>query len=293
MMKSISSVAIALLLARVVAAQDTPLSQILIEGEGWKKVEHPFLLPFGLTADRQGNVYVADERAKEIYRIDHDGKVTTFSREKAVYRNLAFGPGGKLYASQTDKRRLVALDAEGRETVVADKITVDGLAVTKAGDCYVAASDMDGGSVQLFRHDGSRQSVAKELGLLNGLVLWPDQGTLVAGKSDFLYAFRVQKDGMLTDRDSYYGLRPHPTEHPVIWGLTIDEKGRVYAVSRIGVQFFDSTGRFSGLLLPPERQICVSATFGGPERDLLYVACASDVYYRKLKAKGVAWAEKK
>jgi gluconolactonase len=106
-----------------------------------------------------------------------------------------------------------------------------------------------------------------------------------AGKR--LYAFRIEKDGSLTDREGYYSLFVRPRQASGVAGLAIDSAGRVYAAGHEGVQVFDPTGRLSGILLEPQRAPVTAVAFGGAERDHLYVGCGGKVYVRKTRARGL------
>jgi sugar lactone lactonase YvrE len=128
-----------------------------------------------------------------------------------------------------------------------------------------------------------------------GLVLWPDRERLVVGDAEgkYLWAFRVEKDGALTG-DRYYSLRVNRGQTKSgVTALTIDNMGRVFACTPLGVQVFDPTGRLSGVLLKPTDANPTAVAFGGPEHDLLFVAHGDEVYVRKTQARGVAPVEKK
>jgi sugar lactone lactonase YvrE len=69
--------------------------------------------------------------------------------------------------------------------------------------------------------------------------------------------------------------------------MTTDSAGRFYVASAVGIQMFDSTGRFSGVIDLPQKKATVSLAFAGPGLQYLY-ACSSDrIYRRKMQAKGV------
>jgi enterochelin esterase family protein len=70
-------------------------------------------------------------------------------------------------------------------------------------------------------------------------------------------------------------------------GMTVDTMGRYYVTSALGIQMFDSTGRMGGVIARPQNKGTVSAAFGGPNLEYLYVCSTDKVYRRKTKAKGV------
>jgi enterochelin esterase family protein len=72
-----------------------------------------------------------------------------------------------------------------------------------------------------------------------------------------------------------------------VTALTVDDKGRVYACTPLGVQVFDPTGRLSGVLLKPADGDLTAVALGGPDGDTLFVACGEKIFARKTKAKAV------
>jgi gluconolactonase len=294
-MKRVSIMAF-LLLAAPAAAQDMPLSDVLLPGEGWQPVSGPFKSVRALASDKDGNVYVADHDGKQVLRIDKLGRTSLFTKTRAGVSALAFGKGG-LYASEPDRSRVVLLEVDGTETPFISGHAARGLACTRAGDCYF--TDADEGTVDLVRRlDKGRKlvrtGVGSGIGLPSGIALWPDGGTLVvadaAGKH--LYAFRIKEDLSLTDKEAYYTLRVRPKEASGARGMVFDAKGRLYVASHEGVQVFDPTGRLSGVMLRPEREPVTAVAFGGAARDRLYVGCGGKVYVRKVAAKGVVPMDK-
>ena len=57
------------------AAQDMPLSQVLLPGEAWRPVEGLEGTPGVLLGDPSGNLYVADAEKPVIRRLGTDGRV--------------------------------------------------------------------------------------------------------------------------------------------------------------------------------------------------------------------------
>jgi sugar lactone lactonase YvrE len=281
-------IAILLLIAAPVAAQDMPLSEVLMPGETWRVVAEDCKAVHGLAADRDGNVYVADSENKHLTRISTDGQVKGVTMNEPGLYGLALGPDDRLYATQPGKRRIVAREADGKLAVVATDVAAYDLAVSRDGTIYCTVTDEN--AVFLVSPGGKKEPAASGLTAPAGLTLWPDQGTLVAGQANGsrLWAYRIAKDSSLTDKEDYYPLRGRPDHSPSgLAALTVDGKGRLYAATGVGVQVFDPTGRLSGVILKPEDAPLTALTFGGAKRDTLYVACGSKIYARKTLAKGV------
>jgi gluconolactonase len=289
-MRKIWCFGILLAVAAPAAAQDMPLSQVLVSGEGWQAAAVECKSAAALAGDGRGNVYIADLEGKQIWRLDKDGKESVFAKTEGAVRGLA-AADGKLFAAEPDTRKVVVYDADGKQTAEYKDIAAQYFAVTKGGDIYCSVPK--GKAVYLLDRDGKERKVAGDLLWPGALVLWTDGGTLVVADAGgrYLYAFRVQKNGDLDAREPYYQFRVRP-DYP-FWepsdnaGLTLDAAGRAYATSREGVQVFDPTGRLSGIMVAPERKALGGVAFGGADLDRLYVVCGGKVYVRKVQSKGV------
>jgi enterochelin esterase family protein len=285
-MRSITLFAALLFLAAPAAAQDMPLSQILIDGENWKPFATGFKTITGLTADRTGHLFVADAEGRHIVRLDNEGKASNFA--DIISGGLAFGPDSALYCADWQKHRVLRLDAGAK--IVWEKAGHEAHSLTVARNGNVYCTVPEEHAVYLIAPDGSERKVAEGIGRPTGLVMWPDQGTLVvadaAGKH--LYAYRVEKDGSLTCKEGYYTLRLPPLQKASgVGGLTVDMAGRLYAATPVGVQIFDPTGRLSGVLLKPVRlTVPTAVAFGGADGSTLFIACGDTVFARKTQAKG-------
>ena len=66
-------------------------------------------------------------------------------------------------------------------------------------------------------------------------------------------------------------------------GMAVDQVGRYYVTSEIGVQIFDPTGRPCGVLPKVDfNQPLTSCVIAGPNHSTLYIAHGKTVYRRKL-----------
>ncbi len=131
----------------------------------------------------------------------------------------------------------------------------------------------------------------------NGVILTPDEGTLVVTDSDapHLWAFRVEKDGRLKYGEKYFQPLRLPSggaTRPGSDGMTVDKAGRVYVATRSGVQMFDPTGRISGVILKPQPGSLSNVAFGAPDLKVLYATCGDKVFRRRTKTEGVRYFEK-
>lgn len=280
------ALSLALLLTAAPAfAQDMPLTQVLIDGEGWKRVAEGYQSVSSLAADREGNVFIADLPSKRINRLDKDGNARPHVNLKDGLTGLCVAPDGRLFGCQPTRRRIVAFGTQG-DTPIIDNIDATNLAVASNGDVYCAVPR----DLAVYRIvDGKRHKVDSAVVSPSALTLWPDEGTLVIGypASDYLWACRIEKDGTLGAKDRYYALRlTNGREGGRVAQMTEDDARRLYAATSEGVQIYDPTGRMSGVVLKPERGDVTAVTIGGAGHSNLYIGIGGKVYARKIKSKG-------
>lgn len=275
------------LIASAGLAQDMPLSQVLIDGQGWQLVGEGYKFTEAPAVDRDGTVYFVDVPESQILKIAEDGKISIWARETGKASGLMFGPEGRLYACQSGTRKVVWYDREARPTVIAEDIPGNDIAVDKKGGVYV--TDMEGNQVWYVGPGGSKRVVASGF-KPNGLTLWPDGGTLVVAnwEKPHLQTFRVEADGSLKFGDQYYGPLQIPSGQtlPGSDGMTVDDAGRLYVATHAGLQMFDPTGRPCGSIVKPQNKFLSNVKFGGPNFDTVYVTSSDKVYKRKLNTRG-------
>ena len=277
-------------LTSTAAAQDMRLGDLLIDGQGWELVAEGFTFTEGPAADLDGNLYFTDVFRGRIHRLDAQGKVEIFVEPSGGTNGLMFGPDGRLYGCQNGKKRIVAFDSSGNETTIADGVQSNDLVVMRNGAIYF--TDPSNHQVWYISPQGEKRVVDKGLGYPNGLVLSPDQGTLVVVdmKSADLYAYRVEPDGSLKFKQPFWTMRTLPDKLDAGGdGITVDSEGRLYVATQLGMQVFDTSGRLGGVIDKPQVAWLANAAFAGPKLDTLYVTCTNRVFKRKINAKGVRY----
>jgi sugar lactone lactonase YvrE len=199
------------------------------------------------------------------------------------------GPDGRLYAAQGGTKRIVAYDvATAAETVIAEDIESNDLAIGSNGDLYV--TDFANRQVWLVKPSGEKRVVDTGLLKPNGVTLSPDQTLLLVADSasQFVYSYQIQPDGSLANKQSFYHL--HLVEgapESAADGIAVDRDGTLYVTSRIGLQVADQAGKVNSILNKPQSGPLSSVGFGGPNLDELYVAAGDKVFKRKVRTKGV------
>ena len=279
------------------AAQDMPLTQVLVEGENWQLVSEGHKFTDGCTADAQGNFYFTDVAGgSTINKIAVDGTVSVFANDAPRVSGLKFGPDGRMYACQGGSfGRIVAFGSDGRMEVIAKDVQPNDLVVTREGGVYftetpksqvtyIAAGGKPVAADVATKTDGPQKP--------NGIALSPDQGTLAVSDhgGQHTWVWRIEPDGRLSYRQPYMTLRvPQPEAPSKGDGMTCDAEGRYYVTSAVGLQMFDPTGRMGGVIAAPSDKPIVSVAFAGPDLSYLFVAAGDKIFKRKTKTKGVAF----
>lgn len=107
------------------------LENVLNPASGWELVGGSYTFTEGPAADKQGNVYFVDVPANRIYKINAaDNEVSVFKENSGGASGLMFGVDGRLYAAANGAKRIVAYEADGRETVLADHVGSNDIAVS-------------------------------------------------------------------------------------------------------------------------------------------------------------------
>jgi sugar lactone lactonase YvrE len=277
-----------LLAADPAAAQG--LAGLLIDGQDWELVAEGYGFTEGPAVDLKGNLYFTDTFRSKIYRLDDQGKAQVFVDQSFGTNGTMFGPDGRLYGCQNGKKRIVAYDSAAEAATIADDVQSNDLVVTRSGGIYF--TDPPNKQVWYIAPGGEKRVVDKGLGYANGLILSPDQSTLVVAdmRGTNLWAYAIQPDGSLKFKQPFYTLQvPEGKTDSGADGMTIDTQGRVYVTSHLGLQVFDSQGRLSGIIAKPQTAWLANAVFAGPKLDTLYVTCTNKVYKRKINAQGIRY----
>lgn len=276
-------------------SKNATLDALLIPGEGWQLVSEGYRFTEGPVADTLGEVFFTDVPNNKIYKVGLDGKVAEFIADSKRGSGQAFGPDGRLY-TVNGERKIVAYDAEGKMTVIAEGFAGNDIVVASNGNIYVTnpppGNSNEPSKIWLIKPNGEKREVDTGLRYSNGLTLSPDQTLLYVAdmRSHWVYSYRIQPDGSLQFKQRYYWLHvPDTADDSGADGMRVDRDGRLYVATRMGVQVCDQAGRVNAIIPTPNGRVS-NLTFGGENGDTLFATCGDKVYKRKLKVKGAhAW----
>lgn len=269
---------------------DSP-SKILVPGDDWQQVAEGYQFTDAACGDNKGNFYFTDvAKGTTIQRITPDGKAGVFLENMPRISGLKFGPDGRLYACvQGPQKSIIGIETgSGKIHVIATNVQPNDLAVSPRNVIYF--TDTGKGQVVIVRTNGAVETGASGIKRPNGIALPPDGKTLAVSEygGTNVWTFQVNADGSLSDGKRAMTLVLPPKGDSQGDGMTVDAQGRYYVTSAVGVQVFETGGKLMGVIRRPQEKGTVSAGFGGPNMEYLYVCSSDKVFRRKTKAKG-AW----
>ena len=254
---------------------------------GWELLSQGHGFTEGPAVDAEGNVIFTDVRGDKLWRVDLNGKTSLFKEKAGEVVGMMFGKDGQLYACRRKPAQIIAMDARGNETVLAEGVSGNDLAVTAAGEIYV--TDPAAHKVWYIGLDRKPRVVHEGISFPNGILLSPDESLLIVADSDskWMRSFQRSADGSLMNEEPFYGLEmPDQGGRSAADGMTFDTEGHLYVTSNLGVQICDQPGRVVAILNRPAERNPSNAVFGGPALAYLYITAGDKVWRRKMRRSG-------
>jgi gluconolactonase len=256
----------------------TAIPGIVAAGAKWTKIwQEGGNSADGIIAEKDGTVLVAQEDYDAVLRIYPDGTTSVAVANAKGVGALAMDRQGNLYgALRTERPGSVKPDKDSivnaiamltpERRMIADKWT-DGTRLTVRPNDL--AADSYGGayfttSCLYYASSKGVTAIADNI-RTNGIVFSPDDRILYVTNGAELVAFDVEGPGKLANR-RHFAMLPAGDYGD---GMAVDSAGRLYVSTNTGVQVFNSSGEYLGVI-PTPRGI-ISVVFAGPDRRTLYV----------------------
>ena len=243
-----------------------------------------------------------------ISKIDLNGNRSTFVESAEGANGLAWDSKGRLLAvlRPSTGEKVAVLYPPASVATLADN--VDGKPFNALNDLVVSTKDdiyfTDTQGIYFMRPGGKAKKVA-DFKNMNGVVLSSDEKTLYANHKDgeYVLAFDVQPDGSLKNQRNFGKYKslttagaadPRLAEDNGADGMAIDDAGRVYTATNVGVEVFSPKGEYLGAipigLWGAEQnrlQKPQNLTFAGPDRTWLYTVGSNAICRVHLLASGI------
>ena len=274
--------------SKPVQVNERGVYNILEPGKEWEQLGEGFAFTEGPAVDKDGNVFFADTKNNRIHKIDVNGKITVWKEDSGGANGMMFGPDGRLYVCQSGRRRIVAYTPDGKESVLAEDVDSNDLAVTQKNEVYF--SDPPGHRVWFIDAKGSKRVVYTGIEFPNGVRTSPDQSLLIVAdtRGKWVWSFQIEPDGSLENGQPFYRMEtPDDSSQSGADGMTFDTEGFLYVATKLGVQVCDQPGRVNTIINKPQEKGLSNLVFGGTDMQWLYVMNRDKVYRRHMLRKGV------
>jgi sugar lactone lactonase YvrE len=182
-----------------------------------------------------GRLWFADWVAQEVVALDLDGKAEVIANVRSLPFSIDWLPQGPMVV--TSGQKLLRMEPDGSLATHADlselthhgwnEIVVDGRGNTYVNNIcfdFMGGAEFAPGIIALVTPDGSVRQVADGIAFPNGMVVTPDNSTLIVAESfaGRLSAFDIDADGGLSNRRVWADLGEGGD------GICIDAEGAVW-----------------------------------------------------------------
>jgi gluconolactonase len=251
------------------------------------------------------------ETAAAVFHKPSGGMESTPEFREPGSNGLATDAQGNLIICQHGKRRLVRLEADKRETPLAE--TYEGkrfnspndLAIHSNGDIYFTdppyglagldkspLKELPFSGVYRLAKNGEVTLLTKALNFPNGIALSPDEKRLYVAVSDGekprIMAYDVQADGTIANEGVFFDASPlkSSTRKGSCDGMTVDQGGNLFATGPGGVLVISPEGKHLGTILTG--QATGNCTWGD-DGSTLYITADMFLCRVKTLTKGIGF----
>ncbi len=293
-----------------------PNPKIFKLAEGFKFTEGPIWIPTGqylLFSDPNSNIIYkytpkGNEKGKlEVFRTPSGYSGADIAEYGQPGSNgLTLDPQGNLVVNQHGNHRVVRLEKDGGETVLADKF--EGKRLNSPNDLVYRSdgtlffTDPPFGLPKFFDdprkelnfsgvyslYKGKLQVVSKDFTGPNGIAFSPDEKYLYVGNWDeqkkVVMRYEVTADGQLENGKLFFDMTAAPGED-ALDGIKVDQAGNLYVSGPGGLWVISAEGKHLGTIIAPKH--IHNMAWGDDDGKTLYLCARSGLYRMRLNIPGV------
>ncbi len=283
------------------------------------KLAEGFIFTEGPLWVRDGNYLLfSDPNQNTIYKYTADGQLSVF-REKSGYagadiaeygqpgsNGLTLDREGRLTIDQHGNHRVIRLEKDGTETVLADRYkgkrlnSPNDLVYRSDGTLYF--TDPPFGLPKFYDDprkelpysgifclkNGKLKLVSADLKGPNGLAFSPNEKYLYVDnwdeKKKVILRYEVKADGLLVNGNVFFDMTTAPGEE-ALDGLKIDQQGNLYVSGPGGLWIISAEGKHLGTIIAPK--LPANFAWGDEDGKTLYLTARSALYRIKLNIPGI------
>jgi len=305
-MKSLRLLSLLALLWPLTARTAFTAESIIAPGAKLEKLGGGYAFTEGPAVDKDGNVFFTDQPNDRIVKWSAaDGTFSDWLKPAGRANGTYFDKAGNLLACADEENQLWSISPDKKVTKLV--VNFQGKLLNGPNDLWIhpdggiyftdplykrnywkrdSTMQQDGQHVYLMTYkqlvtynQKTIRRVASDLNQPNGIVGTPDGKTLYVADigARKTYSYEIQSSGSLTNKQLFCELGSD--------GMTIDNEGNIYLTGK-GVTVFDKTGKQIEQIPLPEGWTA-NVTFGGKDRDLLFITASKSVYGLKMRVRGV------
>ena len=272
-------------------------SSIIANGATIQLVSNQYGFTEGPAVDKKGNVFFTDQPNDKIYKWNAaTGEVTVFLQGTGRSNGMMFDRKGNLVTCADEHNQVWSIKPNGKVTVLLkdiDSLHLNGpndLWIDSKGGIYITdpyyqrpywtrkAPEIKGQNVYYIPKNKAPLTVVNDMMQPNGIIGTPDGKYLyiadIRGNKTFKYS--IAADGTLKDKTLFI---PKGSD-----GMTIDNKGNIYITGK-GITVYNPEGQQIEFIdITGDRT--TNVTFGGKERNILFITAMRSVYTLQMKVKG-------
>jgi len=278
-----------------IKAQGSP---VIANGATLQLVSSQFSFTEGPATDTDGNVFFTDQPNNKIWEYSTDGKLSLFMDHVGRSNGMYFDHQGNLITAADKNDELWSISPKKKVTVLVKNFR--GHRLNGPNDVWV---DPKGGiyfTDPYYQRDYWKRT-KKDIKKERVYYLTPDKKNVKIVVNDFVkpngiigtqdgqtlfiadigakktYSFSVNKDGSLSDKKLFANMGSD--------GLTLDKQGNVYLTGN-GVTVFNKNGKKIEHI-PVDEDWTANVTFGGSNRQTLFITASKSLYKIDMKVQGV------
>ncbi len=293
-----------------------PNPKIFKLAEGFKFTEGPIWIADGkylLFSDPNSNIiYKYTPNGNDLGKLETFRTPSGYSgADIAEYgqpgsNGLTLDPEGRLTINQHGNRRVVRLEKDGSETVLADKFegkrlnSPNDLVYRSDGTLFFTDPPFGlpkfgddprkelkfSGVYSVYK--GKLQLVSTDFTGPNGIAFSPDEKYLYVGdwdeKKKVVMRYEVTADGKLENGKVFFDMTSAPGED-ALDGIKVDQAGNLYVSGPGGLWVISSEGKHLGTIIAPKH--VHNMAWGDEDGKTLYLCARSGLYRMRLNIPGV------
>ncbi len=229
-----------------------------------------------------GRLWCVDAGAGDVLAVDLDGSSEVIVHLPSVVSAIDFLPDGRLLIAPWRGPQLLRRESDGRLVMHADLSKLseypwNDMVVDGRGNAYIGNfgfhidQEFRAGTIVLVTPEGTAREVADDIAFPNGMVITPDNLTLIIGETHGkrLTAFDINADGSLSNRRIWADLAGGIPD-----GICLDAENAVwYGDVRGGCVRVGEGGDV--LQTIDVRPGCFACMLAGPDRHTLYMMASA------------------